>query len=219
MFFVNIFLVLGGISQVLSSSPCVPTYNNIPNPTPKPDSISPETYTVSFYTDVTGYESQPIVLFINRTWAPLGSDRFYSLILDNYYQCGAFFRVVPDFVVQYGIAAVPEETSKWDTTIPDDPVLLSNVKGTVSYATAGPDTRTTQLFINYVNNSHLDASGFTPFAVVLSGMDTALAITNPTPGNSNGINQHLYSTKGNEWLLSNYPMTNLITSTTLEIGK
>jgi peptidyl-prolyl cis-trans isomerase A (cyclophilin A) len=199
------------------ASVCEPSYNSIPNPSPQPDPISPDSYTVQFFTDVENYSSEPIVFFVNRSWAPLGADRFYSLIQDNYYSCAAFFRVVPDFVVQYGIAAIPDETSKWDTIIPDDPVVLSNLKGTVSFATAGPDTRTTQIFINYVDNSHLDASGFAPFAVVQSGMETALSITNPTPGNSNGINQQLYTTKGNEWLLEKYPMTNLVTSTVLKV--
>lgn len=203
-------------SFILSQN-CIPNYNNINNPSPLPDNISPDSFIVEIYTNVNDYTTIPITLYVNRTWSPLGVDRFYSLINDNYYNCAAFFRVVPDFVVQFGIAAEPSETSKWDTTIPDDPVLVSNLKGTVSFATAGPNTRTTQLFINYVDNSHLDASGFSPFAYVISGMETALAITNPTPGNSNGINQALYSNKGNEWLYSKYPMTNLITSTVLKV--
>jgi peptidyl-prolyl cis-trans isomerase A (cyclophilin A) len=208
-------LTLGSYFAVASALTCAPSYGEVANPSPQPDPIAPETFTVQFLTDVDNGTAEPIVLFVNRSWAPLGADRFYSLIQDRYYDCAAFFRVVPDFVVQFGIAAIPEETAKWDTTIPDDPVLVSNLKGTVSFATAGPDTRTTQLFINYVDNSQLDASGFAPFALVQSGMETALAITNPTPGNSNGINQLLYTKKGNEWLLEEYPMTNLITSSAL----
>jgi peptidyl-prolyl cis-trans isomerase A (cyclophilin A) len=202
---------------VTNSLCCTPKYGEIPNPSPQPDPISPETFTVQFLTDVENGSAAPIVLFVNRSWAPLGADRFYSLIQDGYYDCAAFFRVVPNFVVQFGIAALPEETTKWDTTIPDDPVLVSNLLGTVSFATAGPDTRTTQLFINTVDNAQLDTSGFAPFALVQSGMETVVAITNPTPGNSNGINQLLYKKKGNEWLLEEYPMTNLITASALLI--
>ena len=202
---------------------CDPKYQEIKNPSPLPDPRAPESFTVQFFISSSTSSSlfkneenlEPIVLYVNRSWSPLGVDRFYSLIQDNYYNCAAFFRVVPNFVVQFGIAGEPSETLKWDTNILDDPVLISNLKGTVSYATAGPNTRTTQIFINYVDNSHLDASGFSPFAFVQSGMETAEAITNPTPGNSNGINQALYTKGGNEWLFSKYPMTNYITTTVL----
>ena len=196
---------------------CVPKYGDVSNPSPKPDSVAPDHFTATFFTNVVvnGAPSEPIVMNVTRAWSPIGVDRFYSLMQDNYYDCAAFFRVVPDFVVQYGIAAVPDETAKWDTTIPDDPVTQTNSAWTVSFATAGPDTRTTQLFINYVDNAQLDESGFSPFAVVVSGFDTALAITNPTPGDSNGISQPKYTKLGNEWILEAYPDVSLITSTSI----
>jgi peptidyl-prolyl cis-trans isomerase A (cyclophilin A) len=190
----------------------------VPNPSPAPDTKSPESYTVSFSTNalINGQPAAPIVLQVTRSWAPLGSDRFYSLVMDGFYNQAAFFRVVPDFVVQFGISADPVETAKWNTIIPDDPVLMSNTNWTVSYATAGPDTRTSQIFINYVDNSRLDESGFAPFAKVISGFDTALALVNPTPGNSNGVNQEMYEHKGNEWILNKYPEISLITCTTVQ---
>jgi peptidyl-prolyl cis-trans isomerase A (cyclophilin A) len=188
-----------------SAATCEPKYGDVSTD----HQTAPDTFKVRFFTDVTG-TNEPIEMEVTRSWAPLGVDRFYSLIQDNYYECAAFFRVVPDFVVQYGIAAEPAETAKWDTAIPDDPVLKSNAQWTVTYATAGPDTRTTQLFINYVDNASLDDQGFAPFATVTSGFDTALAIVNPTPGNSNGISQPLYTKGGNDWLLSKYPNTTLI---------
>lgn len=92
----------------------------------------------------------------------------------------------------------------------DDPVVKSNAAWTVSFATAGPDTRTTQLFINYVDNAQLDDQGFSPFAVVTSGFDAALSVTNPTPDDSNGVNQLFYTKGGNEWLLEHYPNVTLI---------
>jgi len=117
---------------------------------------------------------------------------------------------IADFVVQFGIASTPAETEKWNTTIPDDPVVKSNLYGYVSYATAGPGTRTTQLFVNTANNSRLDADGFSPFAKVVSGMETVLASSNPTPGDANGVNQTAYETYGNPWILEYYPDVDLI---------
>lgn len=212
-FAVVVFLSLFGL---IFSETCS-IIGTVPNPNPSPDVSSPDKYTVSFETNVQvdGKPAAPIVLEVNRSWAPLGSDRFYSLVKDGYYNQAAFFRVVPDFVVQFGISADPTETAKWNTVIPDDPVVLSNTNWTVSFATAGPNTRTSQIFINYVDNSRLDASGFSPFAKVVSGFETALAIVNPTPGDSDGANQELYEHKGNEWILQKYPTISLISCTSV----
>jgi cyclophilin family peptidyl-prolyl cis-trans isomerase len=108
------------------------------------DPKAPESFTVEFETDVPG----KMTLNITRKSAPFGVDRFYALVKDNFFNQAAFFRVVPSFVVQFGIAGTPSENMKWDQIIPDDPVIESNVEGTLTFATAGPDTRTTQLFIN-----------------------------------------------------------------------
>jgi len=185
---------------------------DVVNPSPNADVVSPDTFTVRFDTDilVNGKES-PIVMEVTRAWAPLGADRFYSLVKDGFYNQAAFFRVVPDFVLQFGISGSPAETSKWNTIIPDDPVIVSNTNWTVTYATAGPDTRTSQLFFNYIDNSRLDASGFAPFGKIVSGFETALAVVNPTPEDSNGIDQDKYTELGNPWILKNYPTVNMIT--------
>lgn len=171
---------------------------DVANPYPQPDAVSPEKYTISFDTNVVidGEPAKPIVIEVTRAWAPLGADRLYSLMKDGFFNGAAFFRVVPDFVLQFGIAGLPKENTKWNTTIVDDPVVVSNTNWTVSYATAGPDTRTTQLFINYVDNSRLDASGFAPFGRVISGFETALKVVNPTPDNSDGIDQDQYTEFG-----------------------
>lgn len=171
--------------------------------------LQPEQFTVRWYTT---QSNEPIILQVTHSWSPIGVDRFFQLIKDDYYQCNGFFRVVDSFVVQFGIAAVPTETSKWNTVIKDDPVIKSNTYGMVSFATAGPNTRTTQIFINTANNSQLDDMGFAPFAVVVSGMDIVEKMYNPTPNDSNGIDQDLYTEKGNVWLLQNYPDTTLIYS-------
>lgn len=187
-------------------------YGDIPDVVPDP--IGPDTYSIKFDTNVRlsdGSAAEPIIINVNRSWAPIGSDHLFAVMSDKFYQCGGFFRVVPDFVVQFGIAASPEETKKWDNPILDDPVLQSNLPWTVTYATAGPNTRTTQLFINTVDNSRLDADGFSPFGYVKSGFDTVLAIVNPTPDSSDGVNQIAYTKKGNDWLLEKYPNISLIT--------
>lgn len=193
-----LLIAIGSAAMAMAQKNCE-IIGTVSNPSPKPDSIAPDQFYVIFNTNVilsNGKQADPIVLEVNRSWAPLGVDRFYSLVQDGYYNQAGFFRVVPDFVLQFGIAALPEETAKWNTIIVDDPVLVSNTNWTVSYATAGLDTRTTQIFINYVDNSRLDASGFAPFAKVISGFETALAVVNPTPGDSDGINQELYTLKG-----------------------
>ena len=124
----------------------------------------------------------------------------------------------PDFVVQFGLASDPEETSKWGDSILDDPVTQSNVKGTITYATGGPNTRTTQLFINLQDNSSLDRQGFAPFGKVVSGMDVLTAIYNPTPGASGGADQGAYEAYGNEWILKTYPDIDMIENTALFEG-
>lgn len=155
-----------------------------------------------------------IELSVVRAWAPIGVDHFWKLLQDEFYTSDAFFRVVPGFVVQFGICGVPAKNTQWENAnIKDDPVVKSNTRGFVSYADAGPNTRTTQIFINYGNNSRLDSMGFTPFAEVVKGMDVADALYNPTPQNSDGVSQSAYSTGGNAWILKKYPAINFITKT------
>ena len=182
------------------------------------DPQGPHSFVVAFITDVqvphpsspSGTSPGVITLNITRHSAPRGSDRFWALLQDDFFDQAAFFRVVPNFIVQFGVAGDPRKTKKWDITIPDDPVLMSNDAGTIVYATAGPNTRTTQLFINYENNKNLDTQGFAPFGRVLSGMDVAAKIFNPTPGDSGGADQTTYTNRGNAWLKDVYPKANYI---------
>jgi len=177
------------------------------------DTPCPAAFKVQFNTNIA--DMDPIVLEVTTSLAPLGAQQFFDLLGDKYYDGAAFFRVVPDFVAQFGIAADPAETAKWNTPIPDDPVVGSNTIKTMTFATAGPNTRTTQLFINYQDNSSLDAQGFAPFATVVSGWDTVLAIFNPTPGSSGGVSQPKYEKLGNPWLLEHYPGVSLIETAVL----
>jgi peptidyl-prolyl cis-trans isomerase A (cyclophilin A) len=112
------------------------------------------------------------VVQVTRSWAPLGADRFYNLVRGGFFTNAAFFRVIPGFMVQFGISARPEVAGPWERArISDDPVTQSNKRGYITFATAGPNTRTTQLFINYGNNAGLDSQGFAPFGEVIEGMD------------------------------------------------
>mmetsp|Transcript_14549 Transcript_14549/g.24135 ORF Transcript_14549/g.24135 Transcript_14549/m.24135 type:complete len:229 (-) Transcript_14549:146-832(-) len=185
------------------------------NNSPDPDPQAPDSFLVTFETTAS---DEAIVIEVHREWSPLGVDRFYQLVLDGYYNCASFFRVVPGFVVQFGIAGEPEEAEKWDTEIMDDDNIdptdaQSNLRSYVSFATAGPDTRTTQLFINLEDNVNLDKMGFTPFAVVVEGMDGVDSVMNPTPRDGGGVDQGSLTAQGNEWLLPKYPDIDMILST------
>ena len=112
------------------------------------------------------------VIEVHRDWAPRGADRFYNLVRSGYYDGVRFFRVISGFMAQFGIHGDPQVSAAWrDQRIADDPVRRTNLRGMVSFATAGPGTRTTQVFINYGSNDRLDAMGFAPFGQVVEGMD------------------------------------------------
>lgn len=121
---------------------------------------APDTFVVELTTT-----KGPIKLDVNRTWAPNGVDRFYNLVKAGYYTDVAFFRVIPGFMAQVGLHGDPAVNQTWrSANIDDDPVVQSNTRGMVTFATAGPNTRTTQFFINFADNTRLDGMGFAPFA-------------------------------------------------------
>jgi cyclophilin family peptidyl-prolyl cis-trans isomerase len=112
------------------------------------------------------------VIEAQRKWAPVGVDRLYNLVRAEFFDDSRFFRVRAGFIVQFGIAGDPAVAAVWrNQTIKDDPPLQSNIRGTVAYAMTGPDTRTTQLYINLGDNSRLDSQGFAPLGSVVSGME------------------------------------------------
>jgi peptidyl-prolyl cis-trans isomerase A (cyclophilin A) len=132
-----------------------------------PSEQAPATFRAAFETSQGG-----VTIEVDRASAPLGADRFYTLVRNGFYDSARFFRVLPGFVVQFGIAGDPAASARWRSArIPDDPVKLSNVRASVSFATAGPGTRTTQVFINLADNSNLDSMGFSPFGRVVEGME------------------------------------------------
>jgi peptidyl-prolyl cis-trans isomerase A (cyclophilin A) len=148
---------------------------------------------------------------IHRDWAPLGVDRFYNLVKNGFFTNAAFFRVVVTprpFIVQFGLSANPAVNKAWqDAKIKDDPVMGSNTRGTLVFATAGPNTRTTQLFINLNNNAPLDASGFAPFGTITDGMDVVDKIY---PGYGERPDQGRITDEGDAYLVKNFPMIDKI---------
>ena len=113
---------------------------------------------------------------VHRDWAPIGADRFYQLVKAGYYDECRYFRVVPGFMVQFGMNGDPAVQREWDRNIRDDAVTESNKRSYVTFATSGPDSRTTQIFINFGDNSSLESQGFAPFGKVIEGMENVDAI-------------------------------------------
>ena len=129
---------------------------------------APAVYRVRFTTT-----KGPFVVTVHRKWAPRGADRFYNLVHAGFYNGQRLFRVIPGFVVQWGISGTPKIAEAWQqATIHDDPVRHSNKRGTIVFADGGPNTRTTQVFVNLGPNSALDKDGFAPFGTVTSGFAT-----------------------------------------------
>ena len=124
---------------------------------------APETFKALFDTT-----KGKFTIEVTRSLSPNGVDRFYNLVRSGYFTDVAFFRVVPGFMCQFGIHGDPNVSAKWrEATIPDDPVKGSNTRGTITFATAGPNTRTAQLFINFGDNRGLDGQGFSSFGKVI----------------------------------------------------
>jgi peptidyl-prolyl cis-trans isomerase A (cyclophilin A) len=163
----------------------------------------PDTFKVKFTTPKGDF-----VVQVNRAWAPLGADRFFNLIRAGFYNDAHFFRLVKGFVVQFGIHANPAISRVWqNANLEDDAVRESNKRGTISYATRGPNTRTTQLFINLGDNSRLDGMGFAPFAAVVEGMDVVDKLYD---GYGEEAQQGLIQEQGAAYLRKNFPMMDFV---------
>lgn len=162
-----------------------------------------KTYRVKFETTAGDF-----VVEVHKDWAPIGAERFHELIEAKFYDQCKFFRVIqkPDpFMVQFGISGDPKVMDKWrDAKIKDDPVRKSNKKGYITFATSGPNSRTTQVFINYTNNVGLDTQGFAPFGEVVEGMDVVEKLYSGY-GGAPSDQQPRIQREGNKFLESAYP--------------
>jgi peptidyl-prolyl cis-trans isomerase A (cyclophilin A) len=154
------------------------------------------------------------VVEVNRAWSPRGADRFYNLVKNHFYDDASFFRVLPGFVVQFGISAKPDVGKAWaHATIPDDPVTQSNLTGYLTFATAGANTRTTQVFINLADNKNLDGMGFSAFGKVIEGMDVVEKLYSgygEGAPQGRGPDQGRITNEGKTYLDKNFPQLDSI---------
>jgi len=219
-----VLLVLGAAfaggcrrAEAPAPSPSPTTAVATPAPTPLPVILdpsrateqAPDRFRVRFETT-----KGPFVVEVTRAWAPRGADRFFNLVRAGYYDDVAFFRVIEGFMVQFGINGDPRVNAVWrEAPIPDDPVTQSNRRGTVTYAMAGPDTRTTQLFINFKNNASLDAQGFAPFGRVVEGLsvvDSLYSGYGEGAPRGMGPDQGRVQGEGNAYLRGSFPRLDFV---------
>ncbi|HEY8427004.1 MAG TPA: peptidylprolyl isomerase [Sandaracinaceae bacterium] len=177
------------------------------------DQRAPDRFTVRLDTT-----KGPILIDVHREWAPYGADRFYTLVREGYYTDVAFFRVIEGFMAQAGISGDPALNTRWrERRIPDDPVRQSNTRGMVSFAMAGPNTRTTQFFINFVDNRNLDGMGFAPFGRVrdMTAVDRLYSGYGEGAPRGRGPDQGRIQREGNAYLRAEFPELDYIRSATI----
>lgn len=189
-------------------------------PIPGPSSaamrtLAPERFAVHLQTT-----AGDIVLEVERSWAPVGADRFYNLVRHGFYDDQRIFRVRAGYIAQFGLSGDPAVTAAWKhATMPDDALRQSNRRGTVAYAMTGPGTRTTQVFINLAENVHLDAEGFAPFARVVRGMDVVdrlyAGYGETAGGGMRGGRQGPIESGGNGYLRREFPRLDVIVRATM----
>lgn len=183
-----------------------------------PNVVVPDSFVVRFETSKGAFD-----VMARKSWAPIGVDRFYTLVGNRYYDENRFFRVVKDFVAQWGLSGDPKMTEAWRLRcIADEPVKHSNVRGTIAYARGGPGTRSVQLYVNLRDNPKLDTLntfGFPPIAEVVSGMSAVDSLYNgygeaaPRSGpqfGREGPSQDSISRQGNEYLKRGWPKLDYI---------
>ncbi len=206
-----------------SEPAAAPAAASIPAAASNPALLSPETATAKapdVYKVKLDTTKGPVVIAVTRAWSPLGADRFYNLVKIGYYDDVAFFRVLGGFMAQVGIHGDPAVNVKWrGARFPDDPTgVKSNKRGMVTFATAGPQSRTSQIFFNYGDNSNLDSMGFTPFGQVVEGLenlDKLYGGYGEGAPSGPGPDQGRVQNEGNAYLKSSYPKLDYIKSARL----
>ena len=172
---------------------------------------APATYKAKFETSAGVF-----VVQVNREWAPIGADRFYNLVKTGFYDDVRFFRVLDGFMAQFGMSGNPGVQAAWrNAQLKDDPVKQSNKRGYITFATAGPNSRTTQVFINFEDNSPLDKQGFAPFGQIVEGMDVVDKLYSGY-GRNNVPDQARITKEGNAYLAKEYPRLDFVKKATIE---
>jgi peptidyl-prolyl cis-trans isomerase A (cyclophilin A) len=201
-------------SLLLALVIAAPAYSqNLGNPAALKEQ-APAVYKVEFDTS-----KGPFVIEVHRDWAPNGADRFYNLVKNGFYDNTRFFRVIEGFMAQFGVNGDPKVSAAWrEARIKDDAVKVSNKRTFVTFATAGPNTRTTQVFISYGDNSNLDSQGFSPFGQVVSGMKVVDSLYSGygegAPG-GRGPNQARVQSEGDAYLGSSFPNLDYVKKATI----
>jgi peptidyl-prolyl cis-trans isomerase A (cyclophilin A) len=211
----TIALPLAAALVSAAAPPAFAQAGNLANPAALTEQ-APNAYKVKFDTSKGAF-----VVDVRRDWAPNGADRFFNLVKNGYYDNVRFFRVIFGFMVQFGIHGDPQVSAVWrEARIKDDPVKQSNKRGYVTYATAGPNTRTTQVFINFADNAMLDSQGFAPFGQVSgSGMnivDSLNAEYGEGAPRGRGPDQARLQREGNAYLSKDFPKMDFVRKATIE---
>jgi len=196
----------------LTATPLI-AQGNLGNPAALTEQ-APATYKARFDTS-----KGVFVIDVRREWAPVGADRFYNLVKNGFYDENRFFRVISGFMVQFGINGNPQVSTPWrNAQIKDDPVKQSNKRGFITFATSGPNSRTTQVFINFGDNSRLDGMGFASFGQVSSGMnvvDQLYSDYGEGAPSGRGPNQGRMQGEGNAYLTKDFPNLDFVRKATI----
>jgi len=179
---------------------------------------APETYQAKFITS-----KGEFTVKVTRAWAPKGADRFYNLVKNRFFDNASFFRVIPGFMTQFGMSAYPPVSAAWaNTDLQDDPVTQSNTRGRISFATKGPNSRTTQVFINTADNARLDGMGFSPFGEVdalgLAVVEALYSGYGEGAPQGMGPSQGLIESQGKTYLDKSFPKLDRIKSAVIVGG-
>jgi peptidyl-prolyl cis-trans isomerase A (cyclophilin A) len=202
------------LSLGIVTSPLFGQTGNLANPAALNEK-APASYKASFDTS-----KGVFVIEVQRDWAPNGADRFYNMVKGGFFDNARFFRVVSNFMVQFGINGDPKIMASWrSAAIKDDPVKQSNQRGFITFATSGQDSRTTQVFINYADNGTLDRQGFSPFGRVISGMnvvDSMFGDYGDGPPRGKGPDQSRIQMEGNNYLTKSFPKLDYVKKAKIE---
>ena len=206
-------IVAAAGATIVAQSPDLQKIARLRNPAALTEK-APDTFKANFDTS-----KGTFTITVNRAWAPLGADRFYNLVKNGYFDDLRFFRVMDGFMAQFGIHGNPTIAKAWTgARLPDDPVKQSNRRGFVTFATGGPNTRTTQVFINYRDNANLDKSGFAPFGEVTSGMkvvDSLYSGYGDGAPSGKGPDQQRLQGEGNVYLNKDFPRLDFVKAATI----